>query len=220
MSIKSYEELSPLQVREHLAPFGISPTEEQTTRILSYIRVLVAWNRSINLTAITDPIEIVERHFGESTYASNLLPVENCRLADVGSGAGFPGLAMKIAVPSIQLVLIESNKKKCAFLEEAVRFLGLSGVEILPSRFENLRPEGIKLNVVTCRAVGGLKELTRWSATALADRGHLILWVGAEDSTRIARTPRWAWQPPVRIPGSKGRFILIGRYLQESRTHT
>jgi 16S rRNA (guanine527-N7)-methyltransferase len=220
MPIKSYEELSPLQVREHLAPFGISPTEEQTTRILSYIRVLVAWNRSINLTAITDPIEIVERHFGESMYVSNLLPVENCRLADVGSGAGFPGLAMKIAVPSIQLVLIESNKKKCAFLEEVVRSLGFSGVEILPSRFEDIRPYSIQVNAVTARAVGGFKELIRWSAAALADRGHLILWVGAEDSIRIARTPNWTWQPPMRIPGSKGRFILIGRYLLESRSNT
>ena len=220
MPIKSYEELSPLQVREHLAPFGISPTEEQTTKILSYIRILVAWNRSINLTAITDPIEIVERHFGESMYASNLQPVENCRLADVGSGAGFPGLAMKIAVPSIQLVLIESNKKKCAFLEEVVRSLGFSGVEILPSRFEDIRPYSIQVNAVTARAVGGFKELIRWSAAALADRGHLILWVGAEDSTRVARTPNWTWQPPMRIPGSKGRFILIGRYLLESRSNT
>jgi len=220
MPIKSYEELSAPQVREHLAPFGISPTEEQTTKILNYIRILVAWNRSINLTAITDPIEIVERHFGESMCASNLLPVENCRLADVGSGAGFPGLAMKIAVPSIQLVLIESNKKKCAFLEEVVRALGFSSVEILPSRFENIRPDGIQANAVTARAVGGFKELIRWSATALVDRGHLILWTGAEDSIRIARTPNWTWQPPMRIPGSKGRFILIGRYLQESRTHT
>jgi 16S rRNA (guanine527-N7)-methyltransferase len=222
MPVKSHRELDPVQIREQLAPFGISPTEEQTARIRDYIRILLAWNRSINLTAITDPVEIVERHFGESMYASNLLPVENCRLADVGSGAGFPGLALKIAVPSIQLVLIESNKKKCVFLSEVVRSLGISEVEILPERFEHIRSEGIQANVVTSRAVGDFKDLILWakSKSVLAPRGHLVLWVGAEDSTRIARTRNWTWQPPVRIPESMGRFVLIGRPVQENQVNS
>jgi 16S rRNA (guanine527-N7)-methyltransferase len=220
MPLKSSEELKPLQIREHLATFGITPTEEQTIRVRDYLRTLLAWNRSVNLTAITDPVEIVERHFGESMYASNLLPVENCRLADVGSGAGFPGLPMKIAVPSIQLILIESNKKKCAFLAETVRVLGFTGVEILPERFEDIRPTGIQASIVASRAVGGSKELVRWSAAALEPRGHLVLWVGADDSTRIARTKSWTWQPPTRIPQSQGRFILIGRPLRESRARS
>lgn len=220
MLVKSYEELDGVQIRKHLAPFGISPTEEQNARIRDYVRILLAWNRSTNLTAITDPIQIVVRHFGESMYGSNLLPVENCRLADVGSGAGFPGLAMKIAAPSIQLILIESNKKKCAFLSETVRVLGFSGVEILPERFENIRPAGMQASIVTSRAVGSFKELIRWSTSALASRGHLVLWVGADDSTRIARTKKWAWQPPVRIPESKSRFVLIGRPVQENHLHS
>ena len=215
MRVKPYQELDDVQIREHLAPFGVSPTEEQIMQIREYVRILLSWNRSINLTAVTDPIEVVERHLGESMYASNLLPVENCRLADVGSGAGFPGLAMKIAIPSIQLILIESNKKKCAFLSEAVRSIGFTGVEIFPERFEHIRPDRIEANLVTCRAVGGFKELIRWSISALAVRGHVVLWVGAEDSTRIARTGGWDWQPPVRIPESRGRFVLIGRPIQQ-----
>jgi 16S rRNA (guanine527-N7)-methyltransferase len=208
-------EIGNRQICEALAPFAISPTEDQIAKIRDYVSILLRWNRSISLTSITDPVEIVGRHFGESMYASKVLPVENCRLADVGTGAGFPGLALKIACPSIQLLLIESNKKKCAFLSEVVRTLGFRDVEIRPERFEEIRPEPVLANLITSRAVGEFKQLLRWSARALARRGHLLLWVGADDSTRIARTPGWTWQPAVRIPDSQRRFILIGRPIDD-----
>jgi len=208
-------EIGNRQICEPLAPFAISPAEDQIAKIRDYVSILLRWNRSISLTSITDPVEIVGRHFGESMYASKLLPVENCRLADVGTGAGFPGLALKIACPNIHFTLIESNKKKCAFLSEVVRTLGFSDVEIRPERFEEIRPEPVLANLITCRAVGELKQLLRWSARALVRRGHVLLWVGADDSTRIARTPGWTWQPAVRIPDSQRRFILIGRPIDD-----
>ncbi len=203
------------QICDALAPFAISPTGDQVARIRVYMELLLKWNRSVSLTSITDPLEIVARHFGESMFASELLPVENCRLADVGTGAGFPGLALKIACPSLHVTLIESNKKKCAFLSEVVRTLGFSGVEIRPERFEEIRPEKVLADLIACRAVGEFKQLLRWSANALVHRGHLLLWVGAEDSTRIARTSGWTWQPAVRIPDSQRRFILIGRPIDD-----
>ena len=203
--------ISDDQIRDALSAFAISAIGEQIARIRNYIQLLLKWNQSIGLTSITDPLEIVARHFGESMYASKLLPVENCRRADVGTGAGFPGLAIKIAYPSVHVKLIESNNKKCAFLSEVVRNLGFTDVEIHHERFEQIRPEGMLANIITSRAVGGYKQLLRWSANALARRGHLILWVGAEDSTRIVRSPGWTWQPATRIPDSQRRFILIGR---------
>ena len=199
------------QICEALAPFAIIPNDDQVAKIRQYMVLLLKWNRSVSLTSVTDPVEIVGRHFGESMYASKLLPVENCRLADVGTGAGFPGLALKIACPSLQVTLIESNKKKCAFLSEVVRALGFSDVEIRPERFEEIRPETVLAKLITCRAVGEFKQLLRWSTNALIRRGHLLLWVGSEDSIRISRTPGWTWQPAVRIPDSQRRFILIGR---------
>ncbi len=204
-------EISDRQIGDALAPFAISPSGDQVAKIRAYMALLLKWNRSVSLTSITDPVEIVGRHFGESMFASELLPVENCRLADVGTGAGFPGLALKIASPSLHVTLIESNKKKCAFLNEVVRTLGFIDVEIRPERFGEIRPETVLANLVTCRAVGEFKQLLHWSANALVRRGHLLLWVGAEDSTRIARIPGWTWQPAVRIPDSQRRFILIGR---------
>lgn len=194
-----------------LRPYGFSPTAEQCAKIRSYVVVLLRWNRSMSLTTVTDPPEIIGRHFGESIFASKLLPVENCRLVDIGTGAGFPGLALKVVCPSIQLELIESNKKKCAFLSEVVRVLDLSEVKILQERFEEIRSEMVKANVITCRAVGDFKEVLRWSANALTERGHVVLWLGSEDSTRISSYPNWIWQPPVKLPQSQRRFILIGR---------
>jgi 16S rRNA (guanine527-N7)-methyltransferase len=207
------------QICETLSPYDISPNEDQIAKIREYMLLLLKWNRSVNLTSITDPVEIVGRHFGESMLASKLLPVENCRLADVGTGAGFPGLALKIACPSIHITLIESNKKKCAFLSEVVRNLGISDVEIRTERFEQIRPETVLANIITSRAVGEYKQLLSWSTNALVRRGHLMLWVGAEESTRIARTPAWTWQPAVRIPDSQRRFILIGRPINETSSH-
>jgi 16S rRNA (guanine527-N7)-methyltransferase len=99
-----------------LAPFGIEPSEAQITQIQTYIRLLLHWNLSLNLTSVGDPEGIVERHFGESMFLTKMLAVENCRLADIGSGAGFPGLAIKLICPTIRLTLIESNQKMCAFI--------------------------------------------------------------------------------------------------------
>jgi 16S rRNA (guanine527-N7)-methyltransferase len=204
-------ELGDRQIGDALIPFGVSPDQDQISKIRAFILLLLKWNRAISLTTITDPVEIVGRHFGESMYASKMMPVENCRLADVGTGAGFPGLALKIACPSICLTLIESNKKKCAFLSEAVRSLNLTDVGIRCERFEEIRSGSVDFDIITSRAVGEFKQLLKWSSNGLARRGHLMLWVGSEDSTRVARTPNWTWQPAIHIPESQRRFILIGR---------
>jgi len=212
-------EITTQQIRETLSAFAISLNDDQITKVREYAGLLLSWNRSVSLTSIADPVEIVSRHFGESMFGSKLLPVENCRLVDIGTGAGFPGLALKIACPSIQLTLIESNKKKCAFLSEVVRKLELVDVEILTERFEQIHPEAVRANIITSRAVGQFKHLLRWSSNALEHRGHLMLWVGAEDSARIASSPGWIWQPTVKIPDSQRRFILIGRPVEDLSKH-
>jgi 16S rRNA (guanine527-N7)-methyltransferase len=219
MAIPISKAISHQQICDALAPFEVTAAEEQLSRIRDYTTLLLKWNRSISLTSITDPMEVVSRHFGESMYASKLLPVEKCRLADVGSGAGFPGLALKIADPSIQLVLIESNKKKAAFLSEAARTLGFSDVEIRPERYEEIRPDAICAHILTARALGDFKQLLRWSRSALVRRGHIVLWVGSEDSTRITRTPGRIWQPAAHIPESRRRYILVGRPTEQSSLH-
>jgi 16S rRNA (guanine527-N7)-methyltransferase len=204
-------DLSNDQIAALLLPFGAHPRSEQISNIRKYISILLKWNKLLGLTSVIDPAEIIVRHFGESIFLASLMPVENGRLADLGSGAGFPGLALKILCPGLHVILIESNKKKSAFLSEIVASLGLGGVEIIPLRFQEIRSDCAFADFITARAVGGFPELLRWSRKSLSHRGHIALWLGGEDTTRISSTPGWIWQPAVRIPESQRRFILIGR---------
>src|SRR6202165_1856911 len=107
-------------IRRALGEFQLSVIDEQVLQIQQYIRILLIWNEKINLTAIRDPLEILYRHLCESMQAAVAVPVENGRLADVGSGGGFPGLPLKIIRPDLQVFLIESNIKKAHFLAEVV----------------------------------------------------------------------------------------------------
>jgi 16S rRNA (guanine527-N7)-methyltransferase len=206
-------ELTDRQICDALTPYSVSPSDDLISKIREYMRLLIRWNRSISLTSIKEPIEILGRHFGESMFASHLLAVENCRLVDIGTGAGFPGLALKINNPGIQVILVESNRKKCAFLSEVVRELDLADVEIRAERFEQMRPSAMDATIITSRAVGEFKKLLRWSRSALTCSGHVVLWVGSDDSARIASSPGWTWMPPIRIPDSQRRFVLMGRAL-------
>jgi len=211
MPTKDQYSLTDEQVASTLSPFRVQLATDQIARIREYVRLLLKWNQSISLTSVVDPVEIVARHFGESMFAGGLIAVETCRLADLGSGAGFPGLALKIACPSLHVVLIESNKKKCAFLSEVVRSLELANVEVLPIRFDETRVSKGYAEIITARAIGGFSDILRWAKTALAHRGHMIFWLGGEDSTKVSSTPDWIWQPAVKIPESQRRFVLIGR---------
>jgi 16S rRNA (guanine527-N7)-methyltransferase len=207
--------LTDEQIASALSPFQVRPSTDERAKIREYVRLLLKWNQSVSLTSIVDPTEILMRHFGESLVARSLLPVENCRLADVGTGAGFPGLALKIVSPGLYAILIEPNKKKCAFLSEIVRALELREVEIVPMRFNEIRAEPGYAKLITARALGGFPELLRWARAVLDPRGHVVLWIGGEDSTKISGTPGWIWQPAIRIPESQRRFILIGRPMPE-----
>jgi 16S rRNA (guanine527-N7)-methyltransferase len=201
-------------IKVGLSPFGINLDPAQAEQVRLYADLLLKWNRSLSLTTVTNDVEIVRRHFGESIFGATVLAIVQCRLVDIGTGAGFPGLALKIFCPGIHLTLIESNKKKCAFLAEVVRCLQLTDVEIRSERYEEIRPETIHANIITARAVGDFKQLMRWSEKALVRRGHIMLWVGSEDSTRIMAAPNWIWQPAVHIPDSQRRFILVGRPIE------
>lgn len=204
-------ELTDEEICSVLLPFGFRPSDDQIGMIREYIRLLLKWNRIMSLTTVQDPAEIVARHFGESIFASCAIPVENCRLADVGSGAGFPGLALKIALPKLRVSLIESNTKKCAFLSEVARSLRLVDVEVIPKRFDEVGGSQDFADFVAARALGGFPALLHWAMKILAPRGNVILWVGLDDVNTIGRTAGWLWQPAIKIPESQRRYLLVGR---------
>jgi 16S rRNA (guanine527-N7)-methyltransferase len=218
MTIKQQQLPSDEQISSALSGFQLQLSTGQMAKVREYVRLLLKWNQSISLTSVLDPMEIVARHFGESMFLSCLIPVEKCRLADLGTGAGFPGLALKIACPTLQVTLIESNKKKCAFLSEVVRTLEMKNVEVLPVRFEEIRNSADFVEIVTARALGDFSKILRWAKSSLAHRGHVVLWLGGEDVSKLSSMSGWLWQPAVKIPDSQRRFVVIGRPLPEEQS--
>jgi len=164
----------------------------------------------MNLTGLSDPLEIVSRHFGESWFATKLVDLRSGRLADIGSGAGFPGLALKICQIELSVTLVEQNKKKAAFLSEVSNTLGLGGTSVVPQSYEDWNVPAETLDFLTARAIGQYPRLLKWSLMALKPRGKLILWLGEDESNYIQTKPGWSWGIPARVPGSVRRQILVG----------
>lgn len=209
--------LSIEQIGLALSPFtaGLRLSSNEMAKIREYIEILTNWNQVVGLTAVNDKTEIVARHFGESIFAASAVPIHSGRLADVGTGAGFPGLPLKIVSDGLGVVLLEPSLKKCAFLNEVTRKLALSDVEVSRSRYEDYRPGGAPFDFVCSRALGGYRNLLRWARSILAPDGRVVLWLGEEDSILVGRTPGWSWDLPIRIPESRRRVIQVGRPLVE-----
>lgn len=206
---KNVKELTSTDIASLLAPYYPIESRRLSDRIRAYIALLLEWNRKISLTAVADPVEIVKFHFGESLFAASALEIRNGRLADVGSGAGFPGIPLAMAIPDVQATLIEASAKKAAFLSEVVRRLELSNVGVLRSRMENAAQIGT-FDFVCARAVGKHASLMRWSSVKLTHKGRLVLFLGERDAQQVLQASGWNWGSPIRIPGSSRRCVLSG----------
>ena len=202
--------LSDKVICDELRVYGASLKAEVCSAIRAYIPLLLHWNRKISLTTVTDPLKILRFHFGESIFAASAFIDQNGRLADVGSGAGFPGIPLKLLIPALKVILIESNAKKAAFLAEVVRELGIEGVEVCRGRFEKLGLEGREFDFITARALGMHEKLVNWARGAIKVGGSLVLWLGQDDALRVSMGRSWQWRRPLLIPGSRSRTILIG----------
>lgn len=198
-------------IHRALAEFGLPLDEQQVRKIQQYMSILLKWNEAVNLTAIRDPLEILYRHFCESMFAASVVNLDNGRLADVGSGGGFPGLPLKILRPSLEVFLVEANVKKATFLAEVVRALDLEGARVLVSRYEELGEEVTPLDVVCSRAVGGYPTFLEWASSDLVDAKQVVLWIGGRDLGEVRQLPDWKWKEPVQIPQSLSRFLLVGQ---------
>src|SRR5882762_10299852 len=201
--------LSADAINKALREFKIEATAEQIASIQLYMSLLLAWNEKINLTAIRDPLEMLYRHFCESMYAAVALPLGG-RLADVGSGGGFPGLALKIIRPELQFFFIESNVRKATFLAEVVRELAIADPRVLVSRYEELGEEITPVDFVCSRALGEFDKFLTWAGSERVAASQVILWTGGRDVEEIKKIRGWGWREPVAIPHSLQRFLLAG----------
>ena len=209
--------LSREMIRSLLTPYAGSISEEHSIKIVKYLDLLKIWNPKIGLTSVSADQEMARVHFGESLCGLPFFEATEGRVADLGSGAGFPGLVIALFRPNLQVALIESNKKKSAFLSEAIRSLGLKNACVLSVRYESARIEKGSLDYVTSRALGGLEGILNWSFAALSDSGKVVLWTTDEVVAGLAHDGRWRWQDALRIPGTRRRVVLAGsKYLRSS----
>ena len=221
--------MDPARIAELLQPFlddsGRSGRSEESAildqtqlrYISTYIDILLRWNARINLTAIRQPEEIVTRHFGESLFAArHLFPAKqgrrerprSCSVIDVGSGAGFPGLPIKVWATHIHLTLIESNQKKATFLREVARGLTLTDINIFSGRAEDF-PDPVA-EVVTLRAVERFNAVLPVAASLVAPGGRLALLISQAQLTSVHELAlSFTWKPAIPIPLSATRILAI-----------
>jgi 16S rRNA (guanine527-N7)-methyltransferase len=211
MTTDAEKPISESTIQRALGEFQISIDSEQVVLIQRYIKTLLRWNEKLNLTAIRDPLEILYRHFCESMFAAGAIPVDKGRVADIGSGPGFPGIPLKIIRPELELCLVESNVKKGTFLAEIVRELQLANTRVQISRYEELAEELAPLDFVCSRAVGDFGPFLEWAASGRVDAGQVILWIGGRDLEEAQKSKQWEWREPILIPKSLQRYLLVGK---------
>ena len=228
--------MNSTRIADLLKPFlDRELTALQLEQVSTYIDLLLRWNARINLTAIRNPEEIVTRHFGESFFmARHLFPspqpmqtterqghadsaqrsprADNIRVIDLGSGAGFPALPLKIWDPQLHLTLIESNNKKATFLREVARTLAFTNVDVISSRAEVLAadPDFPRADVVTFRAVEKFDQILPLAASLLSPQGRLALLLGATQLPKLQSLPSLTWGTS-SVPQSQSRLLSIGK---------
>ncbi len=203
-------EISHEVIVRALEPYHFLASAEFCEKIRIYISLLLNWNRAISLTTVTEPLEILKIHFGESVFAISEVPIANGRLADVGSGAGFPGMALAVANSSLSVTLIESNAKKCAFLSEVARALELHNITVIRSRMGDVPKEASQFDFITARALGQYEDLLNWALKRLSKGGKVVLWLGEPDAEQLSRNPQWKWDAIHRIPKSNRKCLFVG----------
>lgn len=210
--------LSIEEIASELAACEVTLPPPALEKLSVYLDLLVRWNQRINLTGLREPRLIVRRLFGESLYLGKILDLKGW-LVDVGSGAGFPGLALKLATPELQVSLVEPRHRKAAFLKEVVRECGLTIADVVINRFEPWA-EGLRERLpdfITTRAVDLSEKLLSSMARALAPEGTVALLT----TRKIANSIRdkggpFSWRNPIMIPFRDGSVVLVGGKTESS----
>lgn len=182
-------------------------------RLLDYVGLLARWNRAYNLSAVREPAQMVTRHLLDSLAVSPW--VEGATLADLGSGAGLPGLPLAITMPQRRFTLVDANGKKARFLRAAVRELGLANVEVAERRVEALQGSH---DTVTARAFASLADMLALGGGLLAPGGAWLALKGRHDDAELAAVPagfRVADVVPLAVPGlDAARHLVIIRHAE------
>jgi 16S rRNA (guanine527-N7)-methyltransferase len=156
---------------------GLSLTEKQQELFLSYMLELLEWNRSINLTRIVEPRSIAIKHFLDSMLVARYIEPSNKNIADIGSGAGFPGIPLAILAPDCRIVLIESARKKTSFLKNIIRALQLNNVEVFNGRAQAF-PHPATFDIAISRAFASLSDFAAIAERLIKPQGSIVCMKG------------------------------------------
>jgi len=156
-----------------------APTEQIVSQFGTYLNLLVKWNKKINLTSEKYSQDILVRHIFDSLqYAPVVTPKEE--ILDIGSGAGFPGIPLKIIYPELVTTLIESQRKRCSFLETVISQLGLTAIKVINDRAEKTTPKRL-VEAVVLRGVSDIKSCLELATPFLGEGGKVVLKKGLEE---------------------------------------
>jgi 16S rRNA (guanine527-N7)-methyltransferase len=193
--------MSPHPLLDGARALALELDEAQLAKLVAHLDLLDEWNARMNLTAIRDRPSQLTKHLLDSLAVQPYLVGQ--RVADVGSGAGFPGIPLAIVEPGRQFALIESTGKKCRFLEHVRDTLGLANVEVVQSRAESYRPE-VRFDTVLARAVGPLADLVKVAGSLVVGGGRLLAMKGRYPADELAAHLK-GWKVaavhPLTVPG-------------------
>lgn len=169
-----------------LKKLNIHITKEQLDNLNTYYNLLIEENNKYNLTSITDIEQVYLKHFYDSLTLTKIINFSNQELCDIGTGAGFPGIVLKIIYPNLKITLVESNTKKCKFISLITQKLNLTNVTIINERAEIYSKKvREKYDIVTSRAVAPLKHLLEYSIPLVKVNGVYIAMKGKVDNELI-----------------------------------
>jgi 16S rRNA (guanine527-N7)-methyltransferase len=198
------------RLKAGMAELGLAATTDHTEKLLDYVELLLRWNGTYNLTAVRGIAEMIDRHVIDSLAIAKFVRGET--LADIGSGAGLPGIPLAILEPSRNWTLIDSNGKKARFLREAVRVLTLTNVRVENARVEHVNGQ---FDTVTARAFASVAEMVKLSGHLLARDGILLAMKGLVNKDEILGLPpdfSIATIVPLVVPGTdKARHLVVVR---------
>ncbi len=161
------------KIESLISQTDISYSKDQLDKMASLVVLLEKWNKALNLTAIRDPMQMVVLHILDSAVVSPLIKDRGNNIADVGTGAGFPGLVLAILNPDKHFTLIDSVAKKLSFVRTAMVSLNLKNISIINDRCENIEPE-IKFDCILSRAFAPLCKIIDWCKDLISDDGVFI----------------------------------------------
>jgi len=206
--VSGHEDLRP-RLADGAQQLGIVLTEAQCGQLLTLLAELQDWNSRFNLTAIRDPVEVVDKHLLDSLSIQRYL--HGRTVADIGTGAGFPGLPLAIVDPERQFTLIEATAKKARFVEHVVTRLALSNVSVVNVRTEQYRPSA-RFDCVVARALGKLSEIVRVAGHLCAPRGKVLAMKGKAPRAEIDDLPS-GWRVvavhQLQVPGLDAERHLV-----------